>query len=81
MRIEEFEKIISDFEKRYEISFINHFNHAWNELKKFEQDGLVKLDSNKIYLTPVGTLFTRNIAMPFDRHLTESRSINFSKTI
>ena len=41
----------------------------------------VELDSNKIHLTPVATLFTRNIAMPFDRYLTESSSKNFSKTV
>jgi len=72
---------IPDFETRYEISFSKHFNNAWPELEKFAQDGLVKLDSKKINLTPVGTLFTRNIAMPFDRYLTESSSMNFSKTV
>ena len=72
---------IPDFETRYEISFSKHFNNAWPELEKFAQDGLVKLDSKKIHLTPVGTLFTRNIAMPFDRYLTESSSMNFSKTV
>ena len=72
---------IPDFETRYEISFSKHFNNAWPELEKFAQEGLVKLDSKKINLTPVGTLFTRNIAMPFDRYLTESSSMNFSKTV
>ncbi len=72
---------ILDFETRYKISFQEHFNEAWLELEKFEQEGLVHLDSKKIYLTPVGNLFTRNIAMPFDRYLKESASISFSKTI
>ena len=75
------EILISDFETRYEINFSKHFTNAWPELEKFARGGLVKLDSNKINLTPVGALFTRNIAMPFDRYLTESSSMNFSKTV
>ena len=72
---------IPDFETRYEINFKEHFNSAWPELEKFAQEGLVELDSKKIDLTPVGTLFTRNVAMSFDRYLTESSSTNFSKTV
>ncbi|MDP7620882.1 MAG: coproporphyrinogen III oxidase, partial [SAR324 cluster bacterium] len=75
------EILISDFETRYELNFSKHFKNAWTELEKFAREGLVKLDSNKINLTPVGTLFTRNIAMPFDRYLTESSRMNFSKTV
>ena len=72
---------IPDFENRYEINFRKYFNNAWSELEKFELDGLLKLDSKKIDLTTIGTLFTRNIAMPFDRYLKESSSISFSKTV
>ena len=72
---------IPDFENRYEINFRKYFNNAWSELEKFELDGLLKLDSKKIDLTPIGTLFTRNIAMPFDRYLKGSTSMSFSKTI
>ena len=49
--------------------------------EKFAKEGLVELNSKKIDLTPVGTLFTRNVAMSFDRYLTESSSTNFSKTV
>ena len=72
---------IPDFEKRYEISFSNHFQNSWTELENFAQEGLLEIDSKNIFLTPIGTLFTRNIAMPFDRYLTESSSTNFSKTV
>ena len=72
---------IPDFENRYEINFRKYFNNAWSELEKFELDGLLKLDSKKIDLTTIGTLFTRNIAMPFDRYLSESNSNKFSKTV
>ena len=69
------------FETRYKIGFRKHFSNVWPEIEKFEKEGLVKLESKKIILTPVGTLFTRNIAMPFDRYLTENSIMNFSKTI
>ena len=72
---------IPDFENRYQISFRDHFNNAWLDLEKFAEEGLVQLDSKKITLTPVGALFTRNIAMPFDRYLKGSTSMSFSKTI
>jgi oxygen-independent coproporphyrinogen-3 oxidase len=72
---------IPDFETRYEINFSKHFEKAWTQLEKFDQEGLLKLNSRKIDLTPIGMLFTRNIAMPFDRYLTESSSMNFSKTV
>ena len=72
---------ITDFETRYEIIFSRHFKNVWPELERFEQEGLIKLESKKIELTPVGTLFTRNIAMPFDRYLSGRSSMNFSKTI
>ncbi len=72
---------ITDFETRYEIIFRRHFKNVWPELERFEQEGLIKLESKKIELTPVGTLFTRNIAMPFDRYLSGRSSMNFSKTI
>ena len=72
---------IPDFESRYQIDFRNHFEQAWTKLEQFAEEGLVSLSSQKIDLTPVGMLFTRNIAMPFDRYLEEGGSLQFSKTI
>ena len=60
---------IQDFEFLYELDFRQHFAEAWTQLEKFEEEGLVKLSPAKIELTPLGMLFTRNLAMPFDRHL------------
>ena len=72
---------IHDFENRYQIDFQKHFENAWSKLEQFANEGLVNLNSKKIKLTPVGMLFTRNMAMPFDRHLQENGLLNFSKTI
>ena len=72
---------ITDFETRYKIIFQDHFSQAWKKLEQFKQEGLVKLSLEKIELTPVGILFTRNLAMPFDRYLEESANQHFSKTV
>ncbi len=72
---------IQDFEFLYELDFRQHFAEAWTQLEKFEEEGLVKLSPAKIELTPLGMLFTRNLAMPFDRHLKASGAQNFSNTV
>ncbi|MDP6656076.1 MAG: oxygen-independent coproporphyrinogen III oxidase [SAR324 cluster bacterium] len=72
---------IQDFEFLYELDFRQHFAEAWTQLEKFEEEGLVKLSAAKIELTPLGMLFTRNLAMPFDRHLKAGGAQNFSNTV
>jgi oxygen-independent coproporphyrinogen-3 oxidase len=72
---------ITDFETRYKIEFQDHFSQAWKKLEQFKQEGLVNLSLEKIELTHVGVLFTRNLAMPFDRYLEESAHQHFSKTV
>jgi len=72
---------IPDFEDLYEIDFRQHFAEAWIQLEQFEEEGLVNLSPAKIELTPIGMLFTRNLAMPFDRHLKAGGSPKFSNTV
>ncbi len=72
---------IQDFEFLYELDFRQHFAEAWTQLEKFEEEGLVKLSPAKIELTPLGMLFTRNLAMPFDRHLKAGGTPKFSNTV
>ena len=75
------EVLLPDFESRYKIDFRHHFSQAWTQLEKFKQEGLVKLSPQKIKLTQIGMLFTRNLAMPFDRHLKTQVSPKFSNTV
>ena len=72
---------IQDFEFLYELDFRQHFAEAWTQLEKFEEEGLVKLSPAKIEQTPLGMLFTRNLAMPFDRHLKAGGAPKFSNTV
>ena len=57
---------------------------ALQALAPFEQDGLIELDAKGIRVTPLGRLFVRNVAMPFDAYLEQLRSAKkpmFSRTV
>ena len=56
-------------------------------LKPLADDGLVRLDPDALRLTPIGQMFMRNVALPFDRYFAERKSrgedskSTFSKTL
>ena len=39
------------------------------DLEPMEQDGIVQVDAEGVFLTPLGRLFVRNVCMVFDAHL------------
>ncbi len=74
---------IKRVEKEYGIEFNKYFEDALNELKEFEEEGLVKIDKDYIEVSKTGTMLIRNIAMPFDAYLKkhgEGKKV-FSKTV
>ncbi|MEE9553969.1 MAG: oxygen-independent coproporphyrinogen III oxidase [candidate division Zixibacteria bacterium] len=54
---------------------------ALAKLKPYEDEGLIYPDGDSYRITPLGQLFLRNLAMPFDRYLTEKSAGEFSKTV
>jgi oxygen-independent coproporphyrinogen-3 oxidase len=81
-----FELAIASIEQAYPITFKNYFQAELEELKKFEDDGLLTVDDEWISVTPKGRLLIRNICMVFDRYLGMAREIapqplRYSKTI
>ncbi|MCD6705334.1 MAG: oxygen-independent coproporphyrinogen III oxidase [Thiobacillus sp.] len=56
------------------IAFTDYFAGALTDLRPLADDGLVKLETGKISVTPTGRLFLRNIGMCFDRYLKETSS-------
>lgn len=65
----------------FDIDFDRYFQtEQWN-LKILEQDGLVKLTSDSIEVTPTGRLLIRNVASVFDEYLRDRIIANFSKAI
>ncbi|MGE0199915.1 MAG: oxygen-independent coproporphyrinogen III oxidase [Candidatus Melainabacteria bacterium] len=61
-----------------------HFPDALHRLAPMAQDGLLTLHDSGFTLTPLGRVFSRNIAMPFDEYLPKQQAAEkptFSKTL
>lgn len=71
---------IAALEEEHQINFRDYFKNAWAAMEGFAEEGLVELASDELKLTPLGILFMRNVAMPFDRYL-KGRTPHFSKTV
>ena len=73
-----------EVEREFGIAFDEYFAHELEQLEEPAADGLVALSPSEIRVTPLGRIFIRNIAMPFDRYLrdqhTDKRPL-FSKTL
>jgi oxygen-independent coproporphyrinogen III oxidase len=62
----------SEIEREFGIAFEKHFAAELERLEEFERDQLVRLDSERIEVAPLGRIFIRNVAMVFDEYLTRS---------
>jgi len=54
---------------------------AARSLEPFEAEGLIMPSERGYLVTPLGQLFVRNLAMPFDRYLPKQGSTTFSRTV
>jgi oxygen-independent coproporphyrinogen-3 oxidase len=50
-------------------------------LAVYEQEGLIEPSARGYLVTPLGQLFLRNLAMPFDRYLPSQGATTFSRTV
>ncbi len=73
-----------EIENEFQLQFNDYFSNELAQLAAMQDDGLVELSPNEIRVTPLGRIFIRNLAMPFDRYLREqamdARPL-FSKTL
>lgn len=73
-----------EIENEFHIQFDDYFSNELAQLTAMQHDGLIELSPNEIRVTPLGRIFIRNLAMPFDRYLREqamdARPL-FSKTL
>jgi oxygen-independent coproporphyrinogen-3 oxidase len=60
---------------------IANLRSSLDKIRHFEDEGLIIPDGEGFTITPLGQLFLRNIAMPFDRYLSKESAAAFSKTI
>jgi oxygen-independent coproporphyrinogen-3 oxidase len=69
-------------ERRYAIMFNGYFREALARLQPLVDDGLVRIEAERIAATARGRLLLRNIAMCFDRYLEAPRApVTFSRAI
>jgi oxygen-independent coproporphyrinogen-3 oxidase len=72
----------SALERRYGIEFRSYFRDAIARLQPLVDDGLVRLDPDRVVATSPGRLLLRNIAMCFDAYLDEGVTpAQFSRAI
>ncbi len=69
----------SQFRQFQHIDFTEYFKKELERLKQLEADGLLKLTTYSMEITPLGRLFLRNIAMIFDAHMSH-KTLKESKT-
>lgn len=78
----QFRLSMESIELAYLVEFRKYFARELEELKRFEDDGLVELQSDWIVVTPQGRLLVRVLCMVFDRFLRESRrNTSYSKVM
>lgn len=72
-----------EFNQPFGIDFKTHFADALTALQPMAKDGLVTFNDAGFTVTPLGRLFSRNIAMPFDAYLPKlsGDKPTFSKTV
>src|SRR5262249_18553573 len=59
----------SEIAAAYGIDFDGYFADALERLQPCADDGLVEIGAAEIRATPLGRIFLRNLAMPFDAYL------------
>jgi oxygen-independent coproporphyrinogen-3 oxidase len=74
--------VIPEIEEAYGIEFGKYFVDALEKLEPCAADGLIEISDSELRATPLGRVFLRNLAMPFDAYLTvDSEKPVFSKTL
>jgi oxygen-independent coproporphyrinogen-3 oxidase len=68
-------------EALYGIDFHAYFAAELDALRGLEQDGLVRVDTAAITVSPAGRFLIRNVCMVFDRYLQQAGPGRFSKVI
>jgi len=77
---------VPSIEQAYLIDFSSYFARELEDLREFEQQGLLTIEPGDrpewITVTPRGRFLVRNLCMVFDRHLREQPSaVSYSRTI
>lgn len=67
--------------QRYGVDFAGYFAAEFQQLRPYEDAGLIIVDSSAIRVTPKGRLFVRASGMVFDKFLSQPTTSTYSKLI
>jgi oxygen-independent coproporphyrinogen-3 oxidase len=76
-----FELVKGEVEAAHDLVFDQYFARELADLRCLEEDGLVRLEDDRLEVTPPGRLLIRNIAAVFDEYLRDRIIANFSRAI
>ena len=68
-------------EQDWGIRFSEHFARELEALRELEQDGLVRLQPNRLVVTDIGRLLVRVVAMTFDTYLASGPAPRHAMTV
>lgn len=71
----------SAIRRKYGVHFESYFAMELQQLRPYEEAGLIKVDSEGIKVTPKGRLFVRASGMVFDKFLSQPTTSTYSKLI
>lgn len=71
----------ADIEARFGIVFRDMFADRWPILEQMHNDGLLRLDQDRIEVLPAGRLLVRSICMVFDAYQQAAENGRFSRII
>ena len=73
---------IAKLEAKWGVDFNTYFEKEFVNLRKMEQDGLIRITREQIDVLPAGRLLARSVCMEFDRYLQQKElQQRFSKVI
>ena len=72
---------IKAIERDHGIDFNIYFARELQQLRQYEDAGLITIDSKAICVTPMGRLFVRASGMVFDKYLGQQTTSTYSKLI
>lgn len=72
---------MEEFAEHWQINFADYFVNALNQWLEFEQQGLVRVENNRLVITDTGRLVSRALVMPFDRYSQALQQPRFSRII
>jgi oxygen-independent coproporphyrinogen III oxidase len=70
-----------DFREKFGVDFDAYFEAENDPMKYYAGEGMLTNDRYSVNITPIGSVFIRNICMVFDSYLKQQKQELFSRTI